>query len=49
MLSMILGIQVQIGLSLPRAGGGTNYPDDFQIHLLSNFARGEVFFAYLAN
>lgn len=49
MLTMILGIQVQIGLSLPRAGGGTSYPDDFQIHLLSYFARGEVFLVYLAN
>lgn len=35
MLSMILGIQVQIGLSLPGAGGGTSCPDDFQI--LSTF------------
>lgn len=49
MLSMILDIQVQIGLSLPGAGGGTSYPDDFQINLLSYFARGEVFLVYSAN
>lgn len=40
MLSMILSIQVQIGLSLPSAG--TSYPGDY-------FARGEVFLAYLDN
>lgn len=43
MLSMILGIQVQIGLSLPGAGGGTSYPDDFQILSTFLFLQEEKF------
>lgn len=43
MLSMILGIQVQIGLSLPGEGEGTSYPDDFQILSTFLFLQEEKF------